>query len=214
MNGHFITFEGLDGCGKTTQLHKLADALTAAGRNVVVTREPGGTAIGEKIRSLILDSRTEGMAPRAELALMFASRAQQIAQVIKPAMREGKIVLCDRFTDSSEAYQGFGRQLGSDAVLAMHKVTCGDFKPELTILLVGDAQSGLDRARARNSKEDDKEGRFEREQEDFFKRVADGYAAIAKRDKHRVVVVEASRTIDEVHADIAGAVREHFPGVL
>src|SRR6267154_2227919 len=105
VRGTFITFEGLDGCGKTTQLERLAKALRAEGRDVLVTREPGGTPIGEKIRAVLLDSRTKGMAPLAELALMFASRAQQVEQVIIPALAAGKIVLCDRFTDSSEAYQ-------------------------------------------------------------------------------------------------------------
>src|SRR3954463_15710163 len=122
--GKFITFEGLDGCGKTTQLEKLADALRAKKIEVVVTREPGGTPIGEKIRAVLLDSRTSGLAPMAELALMFASRAQQIQEVILPNIKSGKIVLCDRFTDSSEAYQGGGRQLGSKNVLALHNIIC------------------------------------------------------------------------------------------
>src|SRR5947207_13038485 len=117
--GTFITFEGLDGCGKTTQLERLAKALRAEGREVIVTREPGGTPIGEKIRAVLLDSRTSGMTPMAELALMFASRAQQIQEVILPNIKGGKIVLCDRFTDSSEAYQGGGRHLGSKNVLAL-----------------------------------------------------------------------------------------------
>lgn len=214
MTGHFITFEGLDGCGKSTQLEKLAAAIRAKGREVVVTREPGGTLIGEKIRALLLDSRTEGLAARTEMALMFASRAQQIHQVIKPALREGKIILCDRFTDSSEAYQGYGRQLGSQTILDMHKVVCGDFHPELTMLLVGDVDSGLARARDRNRRDDDKEGRFEREQEDFFKRVAEGYQAIAKREPQRVAVIEAAHTIDDVHARIIETVRKRLPGVL
>src|SRR5438270_11807929 len=114
--GVFIPFEGLDGCGKTTQLERLAKALRSEGREVVVTREPGGTPIGEQVRAVLLDSRTKGLAPLAELALMFASRAQQVQQVILPALAAGKVVLCDRFTDSSEAYQGSGRQLGTKAV--------------------------------------------------------------------------------------------------
>jgi len=212
--GIFITFEGLDGCGKSTQLEKLASAIRAKGREVVVTREPGGTPIGEKIRAVLLDSRTEGLAARAEMALMFASRAQQIHQVIKPALREGKIVLCDRFTDSSEAYQGHGRQLGSQTILDMHKVVCGDFYPELTLLLVGDVDSGLSRARERNRKDEDKEGRFEREQADFFQRVAEGYRQIARREPKRVAVIEAARSIEEVHANIVAALKQRLPGVL
>ena len=116
--GRFITFEGLDGCGKTTQLEKLTAVLRAEGIDVLTTREPGGTEIGERIRSVLLDSRTAGLDPWTELALMFASRAQQLAQVIRPALSEGRWVLCDRFTDSTEAYQGGGRQLGSAPVLS------------------------------------------------------------------------------------------------
>jgi dTMP kinase len=212
--GRFITFEGLDGCGKTTQLELLAQSLRGKDREVVVTREPGGTPIGEKIRAVVLDSRTEGLAARAEMALLFASRAQQIHQVIKPAMREGKIVLCDRFTDSSEAYQGFGRQLGSETILDMHRVVCQDLWPDLTVLLVGDLKHGLDRARERNRKDDDKEGRFEREQEDFFERVAKGYEAIAQREARRVIMIDAGSGIDQVHANIVGIVQERLPGLL
>ncbi len=113
--GKFITFEGLDGCGKSTQVKKLAAFLRARGMHVVVTREPGGTPTGEKIRNLLLDTRTTGLAPRAELALMFAARAHHIEEVIEPALTNGQIVLCDRFTDSTEAYQGGGRKLGKPA---------------------------------------------------------------------------------------------------
>jgi dTMP kinase len=213
-SGKFITFEGLDGSGKTTQVERLATALRAAGRDVVVTREPGGTPIGEQIRAVLLDARTHGLAARAEMALMFASRAQQIQEVIKPALREGKIVLCDRFTDSSEAYQGFGRQLGSDTILEMHRVVCQDFHPDLTLLFVGDVRSDLERARTRNSKDDDRESRFERERSDFFERVARGYEAIAKRETKRVAIIDAKHAIDEVHASVMRAVKERLPQLL
>src|SRR6202051_2221314 len=136
--GKFITFEGLDGTGKSTQLRKLAAALRAAGHAVIETREPGGTATGEKIRRVLLDSATEGLSPMAEMALMFASRAQHIAEVIHPALEHGHIVLCDRFTDSTEAYQGGGRKLGSEAVLTLHRILCGNVWPELTILMDSD----------------------------------------------------------------------------
>ena len=136
--GRFITFEGLDGCGKSTQMAKLAAVLTAQGLPVVVTREPGGTPTGEKIRQLLLDTKTSSLAPLAELALMFAARAQHIAQVIQPALAQGQIVLCDRFTDSTEAYQGGGRKLGSEPVLALHRILCGGLWPELTILMDSD----------------------------------------------------------------------------
>jgi dTMP kinase len=139
--GKFITFEGLDGTGKSTQLRKLAAVVRARGHKVVETREPGGTLTGEKIRRVLLDSGTAGLSPLAEMALMFASRAQHIAQVIEPALAAGSIVLCDRFTDSTEAYQGGGRRLGSDAVRELHRVLCGDLQPDLTILLDSNARS-------------------------------------------------------------------------
>jgi dTMP kinase len=212
-SGKFITFEGLDGSGKTTQLEKLAEALRAKGQKVVVTREPGGTPIGEQIRAVLLDARTHGLAARAEMALMFASRAQQIHEVIKPALREGKLVLCDRFTDSSEAYQGFGRQLGSETILDMHRVVCQDLNPDLTLLFVGDV-SHVERARRRNRQDDDREGRFEREQADFFERVARGYDAIAKRETKRVVTIDATPSIEEVHKAVTQAMKERLPGIF
>src|SRR6202790_2255500 len=151
--GRFITFEGLDGCGKSTQLEKLAGVFRPQGLSVVVTREPGGTATGEKIRRLLLDTATAGLSPMAELALMFAARAQHIAEVIQPALAEGRIVLCDRFTDSTEAYQGGGRKLGSEAVLTLHRILCGNVWPELTILMDSDVARSVDRARRRNQTE-------------------------------------------------------------
>ncbi|HEY5161670.1 MAG TPA: dTMP kinase, partial [Terriglobales bacterium] len=128
--GIFITFEGLDGCGKSTQLERLAAELRSEGIDVLTTREPGGTAIGERIRSILLDSATSGLTPMAELALMFASRAQQLEELIVPTLERGAWVLCDRFTDSSEAYQGGGRKLGSEAVLDLHRVVCRNVWPD------------------------------------------------------------------------------------
>src|SRR3984893_6779972 len=153
--GKFITFEGLDGTGKSTQLRKLAAAVRGAGYKVVETREPGGTATGEKIRRVLLDSTTEDLSPLAEMALMFASRAQHIAEVIQPALERGQIVLCDRFTDSTEAYQGYGRKLGSEDVLNLHRVLCGNLQPDLTILLDSDPAMSLGRARRRNQRAND-----------------------------------------------------------
>jgi len=209
--GKFITFEGLDGCGKTTQIDKLASALRHQGHQVVITREPGGTPIGEKIRAVLLDSRTSGMAPMAELALMFASRAQQIQEVILPNIKSGKIVLCDRFTDSSEAYQGGGRHLGSKNVLALHHIICGGLQPDLTILLVSDVNASVQRARNRNQRAPADEGRFEKETADFFRRVLKAYLAIAQREPQRVVKIKAAQSISDVHKEVVKVFRNHFP---
>src|ERR671924_590531 len=176
-SGFFITFEGLDGCGKSTQLEKLASVLREEGRPAVVTREPGGTAIGDRIRAILLDSATRKLSPEAELALMFASRAQHVEEVILPALTHGKVVLCDRFTDSTEAYQGGGRKLGSKPVLALHRILCGDLQPDLTILLDSDVGASVARARRRNEAKSAKtrghgdENRFEQENRAFFTRV-------------------------------------------
>jgi dTMP kinase len=206
--GKFITFEGLDGTGKSTQMRKLAAVLRDAGHKVVETREPGGTATGEKIRKVALDSGTAGLAPLAEMALMFASRAQHIAEVIEPGLAAGAIVLCDRFTDSTEAYQGSGRRLGSEVVLELHRVLCGNLQPDLTILLDSNPQASVSRARRRNKKHSKSSGRthdenrFEQETRSFFVRVRDGFAAIAKREPGRVVMVDARGTPGQTHARI------------
>lgn len=214
--GKFITFEGLDGTGKSTQMRKLAAVLRAAGHKVVETREPGGTATGEKIRRVLLDSATEGLSPLAEMALMFASRAQHIAEVIQPALDHGQIVLCDRFTDSTEAYQGSGRKLGSEAVLKLHRVLCGDLQPDLTILLDSDPAMSVGRARKRNrrasyvnkgaGKHHGDENRFEQQNRAFFARVHEGYLAIAGREPQRVVSVNASGTPAQTHRRIMDVV--------
>ena len=212
--GKFITFEGLDGTGKSTQLRKLAAMLRAAGHKVVETREPGGTAAGEKIRRVLLDSKTEGLSPLAEMALMFASRVQHIAEVIQPALERGQIVLCDRFTDSTEAYQGSGRKLGSEAVLELHRALCGDLQPDLTILLDSDPAMSVARARRRNQharakqafksagKHHADENRFEQQSRVFFSRVRQGYLAIAAREPERVVKVDASGAPGQTHRRI------------
>ncbi len=209
--GKFITFEGLDGTGKSTQMRKLAAVVRAAGHKVVETREPGGTPTGEKIRKVLLDSGTAGLSPLAEMALMFASRAQHIAEVIEPALAQGSIVLCDRFTDSTEAYQGSGRKLGSEAVRELHRVLCGNLQPDLTILLDSDAAASVNRARLRNSAAKSAtrghdENRFEQETRAFFARVRDGYLAIAEREPGRVAVVDARGTPGQTHRRIVEVV--------
>ena len=210
--GKFITFEGLDGCGKSTQLEKLAAALRTQKIDVVTTREPGGTAIGERIRAVLLDSRTAGLDSHAEMALMFASRAQLIAEVIQPALTAGKWVLCDRFTDSTEAYQGGGRRLGSGPVLELHKVLCGDVWPDLTILMDSDVSSSVSRARRRNQTAEHDENRFEKESHAFFTRVREGFLKIAKREPQRVAKIDARPSIEVVHDEIVRVVKERLKG--
>jgi len=209
--GKFVTFEGLDGAGKSTQLERLARKLRADGLSVVVTREPGGTEAGDKIRRLLLDTETSGLTPMAELALMFASRAQHIAEVILPGVEAGQTVLSDRFIDSSEAYQGGGRKLGSQPVLELHRILCGDLKPDLTILMDSDVDASVERARRRNrvrsSSQISPEGRFERENRAFFTRVRHAYLEIARREPERVAVVDARGTPDETHTKILEIVR-------
>ncbi len=222
QRGKFITFEGLDGSGKSTQLEKLAKVLRRNGMSVVVTREPGGTTTGEQIRKLLLDTSTSGLSSLAELALMFASRAQHIQEVIEPGLAQGKIVLCDRFTDSTEAYQGGGRKLGSAPVLALHRVLCGDLQPELTILMDSDVAESVARARRRNAAETSRRGRnpqqrapgnenrFEQENRTFFMRVQNAYHAIAAREPQRVAVVDARGTPAKTHARIVEVVRKRL----
>ena len=177
---------------------------------MVTTREPGGTETGEKVRAIILDSRTRGLAARAELALMFASRAQLLEELVKPALERGAWVLCDRFTDSSEAYQGGGRQLGSDTVLRVHRAVCGDFWPDLTILMDSDVEKSVNRARRRNTSIADKdENRFESENREFFQRVHQAYLAIARREE-RMVKVDARRAISVVHKEIVAIVEKRL----
>jgi dTMP kinase len=208
--GYFITFEGLDGSGKTTQLRRLAASLEAEGHNVVTLRQPGGTALGDRIRSVLLDSKSEAalgpIAPAAEMALMFADRAQSIDEIILPALNQSKIVLCDRYTDSSEAYQGGGRQLGSQRILEMHAAACNNLQPDLTILLLPSLEASLKRARRRNQRNVQQQGadenRFERESDDFYRRIYEKYEEIAAREPHRVAVIRDDASIDEIETRI------------
>ena len=205
--GIFITFEGLDGSGKTTQMRRLAAWLTSSGRTVVSLRQPGSTALGDRLRAVLLDSRSESalgpISPLSEMALMFADRAQAIAEIIQPALEAGSIVLCDRYTDSSEAYQGAGRQLGSLRILAMHAAVCNNLQPDLTLLLLPPLDAALARARRRNHRyaaaqpqsetqtepQPADENRFERESDDFYARIHAAYLEIAAREPHRVLTI-------------------------
>jgi dTMP kinase len=210
--GRFITIEGLDGCGKSTQLGKLAAVLRGEGIEVVLTREPGGTPTGESIRGVLLDSRTTGLAPMAEMALMFAARAQHLREVILPALAAGRFVLCDRFTDSTEAYQGGGRKVGSEAVRSLHQLLCGGIQPDLTLLMDSEVSASVARARRRNTAVTGPhdENRFEQESRAFFERVRNAYLAIARREPERVVLLDARQPIETVHGLIVEAVRSRL----
>lgn len=218
MAGYFITFEGLDGSGKTTQLKRLAGFLSGQGREVVTLRQPGGTALGDRIRGVLLDSKSEAatgpIAPAAELALMFADRAQSIFEVILPALQQEKIVLCDRYTDSSEAYQGGGRQLGSAQVLAVHQAVCGGMQPDLTILLLPDLEASLGRARRRNLRHVQQAGadenRFEREGDAFYRRVYEAYERIAEREPARVVAIRNDAPIEVIEGLVRDVVMQRL----
>ncbi|MEO6911852.1 MAG: dTMP kinase [Edaphobacter sp.] len=208
--GYFITFEGLDGSGKTTQLRLLATSLKAAGHSVVTLRQPGGTVLGDRIRAILLDSRSEDalgpIAPATEMALMFADRAQSIAEIIQPALAAGSVVLCDRYTDSSEAYQGGGRQLGSDRILAMHAAACNNLQPDLTLLLLPSLEASLHRARRRNQRNTQQRGtnenRFESESDDFYRRIYEKYEEIAAREPSRVLPLRDEASIEQIHSRI------------
>jgi dTMP kinase len=207
--GVFITLEGLDGSGKTTQIKRLAVWLKRRGQEPVLLRQPGGTATGDRIREILLTSGSAAVAPMAEMALMFADRAQAIAEVIQPALDAGRIV-----TDSTEAYQGGGRKLGSKVVLDMHQLICGGLQPDLTLLLLPGFAASLARARRRNDRVEAETGtsenRFESEKDAFFRRVWEKYREIAAREPDRVVLIEGNMTIDEVHEQIIEAVSEHI----
>jgi dTMP kinase len=209
--GFFITFEGLDGSGKSTQLRRLKEWLQINGLKVTATRQPGGTRVGDRIRGLLLDSRTDNLSSFAELGLMFSDRAQSIAEVIEPALEAGHIVLCDRFTDSSEAYQGGGRELGSQIVRDLHGSLCKGLQPDLTLLLLPDFDRSLARARQRNQRAvaatGSDENRFEKESSAFYRRVFDKYQQIAAREPLRVVAIDSDGSIDEVHQIVVQVVQ-------
>lgn len=214
-HGFFISFEGLDGSGKSTQLRLLARSLAAIGRTVTITRQPGGTELGDRIRTLLLSSNTGNISPIAEMALMFADRAQSLATIIEPALAAGNVVLCDRYTDSTEAYQGGGRELGSEIVLALHRSVCGDLWPDLTLLLLPNLDASLARARRRNTRVEavrgTNESRFETEEREFYERVYRKYREIAAREVSRVVAIEDDAPAQAIEQRIWTIVTERLP---
>lgn len=200
--GLFITFEGMDGSGKTTQIRRLAERLRALGRTVLETAEPGGTAVGKKIRRILLDADNQEISPTAELLLYFASRAQNVDQLILPALRRGEVVLADRFTDSSLAYQGCGRNLGTDTVIALDRVACRGLKPDLTVLVDVDVETSLARAHARNSEAPERETRMDEQSVDFHRSVYEAYQALAAREPDRIQRVDGRASIDQIEREI------------
>jgi dTMP kinase len=200
--GIFITFEGIDGSGKTTQLRLLAAHLRQAGRDVVEAVEPGGTVIGRQIRAILLDGRNTQLTPRAELLLYFASRAQNVAEVIRPALAAGKIVICDRFTDSTLVYQGCGRGLGPEVVMSLHEVACEGLHPDLTVFVDIDLDESLARARGRNVSESSSETRLDDESREFHRAVRDAYLALAAREAKRFLVIDGAASVEEVAARV------------
>ncbi len=200
----FISLEGIEGCGKTTQLEYLSALLDSTGQAYVVTREPGGTAIGKKIRSILLDPASREMVPAAELLLYLADRAQHIESLIKPQLAEGKIVVCDRYFDATVVYQGFARGLDAGFIRDLHRIIFEDLKPDITLLLDLPPRIGLARAwqELDRGNRSDTESRFEEEAISFHEKVRDGYLELARMEPIRFKIIDASRQIDEVQADI------------
>ena len=208
MNGYFITFEGSEGCGKTTQIEALAKALEAQGKTVLITREPGGTLIGEKIRNLLQDqSHKNDISDMTELLLFSASRAELITSRIQPALSRGEIVICDRFYDSTFVYQGLGRAINMNIVEQLNQITVGTLKPDLTILLDLDAKIGIERAKSRQSGELD---RIENESLAFFEAVRNGYLELAKKEPERFKTIDGLLSVDAIKKIIWDTVVDQF----
>ncbi|MCG7900095.1 MAG: dTMP kinase [Candidatus Thiodiazotropha lotti] len=197
MKGRFITVEGGEGAGKSSNLDYIRNLLSSAGKQVVFTREPGGTPLGEAIRDLLLGHQHTGMADDTELLLMFAARAEHLQQKIKPALQQGQWVLCDRFTDASYAYQGAGRGLASDRIASLEQFVQGELRPDLTLLLDLPVEQGLARAGQRSEPD-----RFEKQEMSFFEKVRAGYLEIAAREPHRVKIIDASKPLETVQQQI------------
>ncbi len=208
--GRFMTIEGIEGVGKTTQLSRLSRILSIRGIAHVVTREPGGTPLAEKIRDLVLGSRDEALPDTAELLLMFAARALHLKHLIEPNLAVGRWVLCDRFTDATYAYQGAGRGLGDDSIRRLESLVQGARRPDLTLLLDVPVAIGLQRARRRNEGTGighADQDRFELQRAEFFERVRGAYLARAAAEPGRMPVIDARRSVEEVSEQIISALR-------
>jgi len=208
MQGLFITFEGIDGCGKSTHIASLARHLTVLGTSPVVTFEPGGTSFGAQVRSLVLSQETAGLGAVAELMLYAADRAEHVRTVIRPALDEGRLVLCDRFTDSSMAFQGYGRGLDLDLIASLNRTATGGLEPDLTILLDLEPAVAASRLESRISGKSAKgpADRFDRENMDFHHRVRDGYLTICRSERARMRLIDSSGEPDQVQDRIRSEV--------
>ena len=199
----FITFEGIEGCGKTTQARRFVKRLKKRGISLITTLEPGGTRVGRDIRKILLDTRNKNLSPFAELILYAADRAQHVEEVIKPALEEGKWVVCDRFLDATVVYQGIARGQDMELIRILNEKATQGIRPDITYLLDCPVDMGLGRALKRNEAESQKgQDRFEREAIDFHKAVREGYLALARKDQDRFVVIDASLPKDQVEGEI------------
>ncbi len=200
--GLFITFEGPEGSGKSTQIRMLAERLRAAGRDVVETTEPGGTPIGMQIRRVFLDAKNREMCPTTELLLTFASRAQNVDERILPALAMGQVVLSDRFTDSTLVYQGMGRGLGAEVVYEVDRIACRGLVPDLTLLVDVDTEVGLSRAHQRNQRTQDVETRIDEQAVGFHKKIRDAYHQLAADEPKRVKLIDGGRDAESVAEEV------------
>lgn len=211
MKGTFITFEGIEGSGKSTQIALFADYLTARGVRHVLTREPGGTPIGDQIRKILLDPANRALDPAAELLLYASSRAQHLREIILPALAGGANVLCDRFSDATLAYQGYGRGLDIEMIRALDRIVTEGMRPDLTLLFDIEAASGVARARGRNNSRGlEAEARFENEELAFHERVRQGYLALVAQEPERIQVVDASPSPEAIQAKVRKIVDERL----
>lgn len=211
--GFFITFEGVEGCGKTTQLRLLKERLEAAGERVRATREPGGCPIADQMRAILLDAENRAITPLSELLLYAAARAQHVQEVIVPAVERGEIVLCDRFTDATISYQGYGRGLDLDTIGQLNRLATGGLQPQLTVLIDCPAEVGLSRARARiEATSGAREERFELESLRFHERVREGYLALAAASPDRFVIVDGTGDVAQTEKLVIAALAGRIPG--
>lgn len=205
--GYFISLEGGEGAGKSTQNKRIVDWLTSQGKNVVETREPGGTVVSEQIRQVLLDTRNSGLSATAELLMMFAARSQLVTEVILPALEQGKVIVCDRFADASYAYQGGGRQLGAETVAIVEQLVLKGLQPDLTLLFDIPVELGMTRVAGRGEAD-----RFEVESLRFFKRVRNAYLERAKKDPQRFRVIDASQDADSVWQQVKAVLQAELDG--